>query len=160
MSDSETSNDENFPRAEIDDDSSVEAEIPKEIEKPKPIPCDVKPKRERTEKQKAIGVEVSTGTSTSKAIEKVMKIYKPRLRKIFAHFSAKNSSIMDVREFLYMLRELNVVDNHNLTMRAVSKLVVASISFVGDLERDQLDFDQFVDVLARCAELKTYDGIV
>ena len=58
MSDSESSNDE-FPRAEIDDDSSVEPEIPKEMPKeipkeiPEPKPCDVKPKKERTPKQKA-----------------------------------------------------------------------------------------------------------
>ena len=42
---------------------------------------------------------------------------------------------MDVREFLYMLRELDIIDRRNLTIKAAIKIVIATMANLGTIQR-------------------------
>ena len=106
-------------------------------------------------------------------VGEVLASYRPRLYKIFIYFGHArcNDGMMDIREFLFMLRELDIIDRHNLTIKVAIKIVIATMANLGTIERrndpdpnhhqgDLLSFANFVTALGRCYEVKTYDGIV
>ena len=164
---------------------------------------------------RSTGIKLKTGLMnaqggawgfSSPPVMKVLDRFRPRLHKVFVYFGYThcNNGLMDPREFIYMLRELNVLDKRNLSARVAVQIMVAVIGFIGVVERkapsssfsssssstssssssrrakdtsshaptvgemnerithagDLLTFDKFVDTIARCYEVKTYDGIV
>jgi hypothetical protein len=105
--------------------------------------------------------------------------------------SAKHSphhALMDIREFLYMLRELDLVamseadepdfaqnfsasgegehwgssiyDASVLTLDEGCRIFVAVNGFIGDPDADRFDYTAFTKALAHCCQLLSYDGIV
>ena len=97
-----------------------------------------------------------------RGVARVLERHRPQLHKVFAHFAASDPhrEAMDIREFLYMMQGLALVDYHNLDLREAAKVYVAVTSFVGDPAADKMDFDDFNEAVAWCCEVKTYDGIV
>ena len=90
----------------------------------------------------------------------VVQRHRNRLEKVFASFAVKSPthSDMNVREFLYMLKVLQVLDPYKLTLREAARLVVATAAFMGDCDCHALPFAVFCDALARVCDVKTHDG--
>ena len=49
--------------------------------------------------------------------------------------------MMDIREFLFMLRELGIIDRRNLTMQAAVRIVIAAMANLGTIEKRVDDGD-------------------
>ena len=92
----------------------------------------------------------------------VMEIYKPRLGKVFDYFSQKDraSKKMDLVEFLYVLKSLGLVDVQRATLHAGCKIFVSICGYIGAIDVDKIDLDDFVEALARFGDIRTHDGMV
>lgn len=92
----------------------------------------------------------------------ITRRYQQRLAKIFRHFAALDEGRreMDIREFVYMLKALGIVDHRALTLREATRTTVAVTGFIGDLERQRMQYTDFCEALVRCCDVKTHDGIM
>jgi hypothetical protein len=67
--------------------------------------------------------------------------------------------VLDVREFVFMMKDLGLV-SRTLTLSDVARTLVSVCSFTGEPKLDKLDQDDFARALFYCAEAKTFDGLV
>jgi hypothetical protein len=139
----------------------------------------------------------------SEEVQQVLHQHEHKLRAIFHCFAVadrerieggrghggtaqhgQHHALMDIREFLYMLRELQLVDLRDgqcdrdggnevavrsgssvydasvLTMDEGCRIIVAVAGFIGDPDADRFDFAVFSKGLAHCCQLASYDAIV
>merc|ERR1719238_285506 len=80
--------------------------------------------------------------------------------KVRAKTSQRTRFALSVAHSPLRTQSLGVTDNRNLTLAEAARVVVTCTGFVGDAVRHQLDFHMFCDALARCADVKTHDGVM
>ena len=104
--------------------------------------------------------------------------------KVRAKTSQRTRFALSVAHSPLRTQSLGVADNRNLTLAEAARVVVTCTGFVGDAVRHQvgleraavvctryqrlmpmhisaqLDFHMFCDALARCADVKTHDGVM
>jgi len=57
-------------------------------------------------------------------------------------------------------QSLSITDERILTLEEAARVVVSHAGFIGDPLRHKLDFNMFCEALARCADVKTFDGVM
>ena len=90
------------------------------------------------------------------------------LRLVFRHYARSHPNddtydpripVMDIREFLFMLKDLRLLD-HKLSLRVAARTLLCTVDFVGDPRYDRLNETAFARALFYCVDIKTFDGLV
>ena len=87
--------------------------------------------------------------------------HRARLRKVFSFFSAssRRRDAMDIREFLFMMRELNCAHSGDcFSLEDAARIYVAVTCFIGDPVSDKCNFECFCEAIAQCCKCKMHDG--
>eukprot|EP00948_MAST-09A_sp_MAST-9A-sp1_P002684 g2684.t1 len=98
----------------------------------------------------------------SPMVRAVLDKYRQRLQKIFTYFAVEKYSegLMGTFELFYFINNIGILNKQNLKMETAIQTYVVVTGFLGFPYQDGLEFDKFVAFIARCLEVKTYDGMV
>jgi hypothetical protein len=101
----------------------------------------------------------STKPDIDVLVEDIAIRYQADLYHVYQHYAKDYSGKgMTLDEFLVLVQDLSLVDSNTLSLETIVRISVNCIMYVGDGNRQQISFPQFIRIIVKCCDVKLFDG--